>query len=274
MTLVIEIPGVVFTDKTLPVLVRDALISSGTRFLYDFSNPYSWESQANPADGSKVSNLVSGGAQGTVYVGSGQTIEFVGGGFRFDKELLEGVVIPDSAGMLAASNAGFIYTVWVKHLAQTANNNQALIAGNAYGTGLENQYSCSYVWSDNTYRMTADSTRPGTIILAVNEIAQLSIAYLPDGAGGFKVRGYKNGVKVGTDSATAPPLNVPVTAGRAAGIGNSLNQSSLFSHDWTGVVFRTWLEDISISQPTAALRSDYADAQVAKDYANNTGRFS
>lgn len=274
MTLILRIPGSSFTDDTLPTLSRDSIIQGGTKFVYDFANSYSWAKQAAPVNGDVVKSLLPGAADATVYIGSGATMQFTGGGFRFDNELLEGVTIPDSAGMLSSSNAGFIYTVWVKHLAQISNNNQALIAGNTYGTGLENQYSCSYVWSDNTYRMTADNIRPGTIVLAVNEIAQLSIAYLPDGAGGFKVRGYKNGVKVGTDTATTPPLNVPVTTGRAAGIGNSLNQSSQFSHDWTGVVFRTWLENIEVSQPESTLRAAYADAQVAKDYAQNIGRFS
>ena len=274
MTLILHIPGALFTDDTLPVLSRDSIIKPGTKFVYDFANPYSWAKQASPVNGDVVKSLLPSAADATVYIGAGATMQFEGGGLKFDNELLEGVVIPDSAGMLAANNDGFIYAIWIKHLAQLASNNQALIAGNTFQTGNENQYSCSYVWADGTYRLRADGIGPGNIALAVNEIAQLAIAYLPDGAGGHKARMYKNGQPVGADMATAGPLNVPSSAGRAAGIGNSVGQNSGFSHDWTGMVGRTWLEDIAVSQPTSALRAAYADAQVAKDYAHNIGRFS
>lgn len=274
MALILRIPGSSFTDDTLPVLSRDSIIQGGTKFVYDFANSYSWATQAAPVNGDVVKSLLPNAADATVYIGAGATMQFTGGGLKFDNELLEGVLIPDSAGMLAANNEGFIYTIWLKHLAQLASNNQALVAGNTYQTGNENQYSCSYVWADGTYRMRADGIGPGNIALAVNEVAQLAIAYLPDGAGGHKARLYKNGLSVGSDVATVGALNVPSSAGRAAGIGNSVGQNSGFSHDWTGSVYRTWLEDIGVSQPTAGLRAVYADAQVAKDYAQNIGRFS
>jgi hypothetical protein len=274
MTLNLRIPGVTFTDSTLPILSRDSIIKPGTKFVYDFANPYSWVKQAAPANGDAVKSLLPSAADATVYIGASTSMQFTGGGFKFDNELLEGVLIPDSAGMLAANNDGFIYTIWIKHLTQLASNNQALISGNTYQTGNENQYSCSYVWADSTYRMRADGIGPGNIALAANEIAQLAIAYLPDGAGGHKARLYKNGVQIGSDVATSGALNVPSTTGRAVGIGNSVGQNSGFSHDWTGMVYRTWLEDIAASQPTSTLRAAYADAQVAKDYAQNLSRFS
>lgn len=272
MPLIIRIPGSSFTDPDLPVLSRDSIIKTGTRFVYDFSNKYSWGKQADPENGDTVKSLLAKAADANIYIGVGTAMQFEGGGFKFDKQPLKGVMIPDSAGMLAANNTGFIYTIWVKHLTQLASNNQALVAGNTFQVGAENQYSCSYVWADSAYHMRVNGSRV-IISVAANEVAQLAMAYLPDGSGGFKARAYKNGVQVGSDVVTVAPLKVPSSAGRSAGIGNSPGQNSGFSHDWTGIVYRSWLEDLALSEPDAALRAAYANEQVAKDFSQNVSRF-
>ena len=276
MTLIIRIPGVTFSDQTLPILSRDAMIAAGSKFIYDFADSYCWPTQAAPlSTGESVKNLVDGASAANIYLANGATLGFAGGGLTFDSQADEGVNIPDSVGMLASNNDGFLYCVWLKHGAQTNVVSQSLVAGNTYQTGAENQYACSYLGDTGVYRMTVDGARNGDIPgIVVGQVVQLAVAYLPDGVGGHKIRSYKNGVPFLADVPTIGALNVPISTARTNAIGRNSSGAGGFVQEWVGTVFRNWLEDLSLSQPTATLRSAYADAQVAKDYAQNVGRFS
>lgn len=274
--LILRIPGAAFSDHTLPVLNRDALIAPGSKFIYDFADSYCWPSQAAPVGtGAVVKNLVDGASAASVYLANGATLGFSGGGMVFDARADEGIVIPDSAGMLSANNDGFLYGIWLKHGKQSNKASQMLVAGNTYQTSAENQYACGFVGDTGAYRMYVSGKRNGDITGVVEgQVVQLAVAYLPDGRGGHKVRLYMNGAPLFADVATEGPLNVPVSSARTNSIGRSPMGAGGFVQEWCGSVFRNWLEDLSLSQPTVALRAAYADDQVAKDYAMNLGRFS
>lgn len=274
--LVIRLPGVTFSDESLPILGRDPLLAAGSKFIFDFADSYCWPSQAAPvANGQVVKNLVESKADASIYFSPGQAPGFAGGGLTFGVRAEEGVAIPDSVGMLASNNDGFLYSIWLKHGVQVNKASQSLVAGNTYQTGAENQYACAYLADTDVYRMYADGARNGDVTgIAVGQIVQLAIAYLPDGSGGHKVRLYKNGAPYLADAAAVGPLNIPVNIGRTNSIGRNSTGAGGFVQEWVGTVFRNWLEDLSVSQPNATQRAAYADAQVAKDYAQNVGRFS
>lgn len=276
MTLIIRIPGTAFSDQSLPILGRDSLLTAGSRFILDFADSYCWSSQAAPSsNGQVVKNLVENKANATIYFTPGQAPGFSGGGLTFGVRTEEGVVIPDTVGMLPSNNDGFLYSVWLKHGIQVNKASQSLVAGNTFQTGIENQYACAYLADIDVYRMYADGDRNGDVSgIAVGQIVQLAIAYLPDGAGGHKIRLYKNGLPFLADKAVVGPLNIPVNAGRTSSIGRNSTGTGGFVQEWVGTVYRNWLEDLTLSQPVSTLRAAYADAQVAKDYAQNLGRFS
>ncbi|MEE8873094.1 hypothetical protein [Pseudomonas helleri] len=276
MTLILRIPGASFTDDTLPVLRRDSIAERGTKFIYDFASPYSWPSQQAPiGSGEVVNNLVNGAASAAIYLANGATLGFSGGGLVFDVRADEGVAIPDSVGMLPANNNGFLYSIWLKHGKQTNKTSQMLVAGNTYQTSAENQYACAYVGDTGAYRMYASGARNGDITgVLEGQVVQLAVAYLPDGAGGHKLRLYKNGAPLLSDVAATGPLKVPVNAARTNSIRRGPSGAGGFVQEWCGSVFRNWLEDLALSEPNPDARAAYADAQVAKDYANNLGRFS
>lgn len=276
MPIIIRIPDVQFTDSSLPILGRDPMLTPGSRFILDFADPYCWPSQAAPsANGQVVKNLVESKADASIYFSPGQAPGFSGGGLTLGARAEQGVAIPDSVGMLASNNDGFLYSIWLKHGVQVNKVSQSLVAGNTYQTGAENQYACAYVADTNVYRMYADGARNGDVAgIEVGQIVQLAIAYLPDGSGGHKVRLYKNGAQLFADSPAVGPLNIPVNVGRTCSIGRNSVGAGGFVQEWVGSVFRNWLEDISLAQPVVAQRAAYADAQVAKDYAQNLGRFS
>ena len=276
MTLIIRIPDVVFTDASLPILGRDTMLSAGAKFIYDFADSYCWPSQAAPtSNGQVVKNLVESMEDASIYFSPGQAPGFAGGGLTLGVPAEQGVAIPDSVGMLASNNDGFLYSIWLKHGEQLNKASQSLVAGNTYQSNIENQYACAYLADTGVYRMYADGERNGDVTgIAVGQIVQLAIAYLPDGAGGHKIRLYKNGAPFLADKAVVGPLNIPVNAARTNSIGRNSTGAGGFVQEWVGTVFRNWLEDLSVSQPNAAQRAAYADAQVAKDYAQNVGRFS
>ena len=274
--LVIRLPGVTFSDESLPILGRDPLLAAGSKFIFDFADSYCWPSQAAPiANGQAVRNLVETKADASIYFTPGQSPGFSGGGLTFGVRTEEGVVIPDSVGMLGSNSDGFLYSIWLKHGVQVNKVSQSLVAGNTYQTGIENQYACAYLADTGVYRMYADGERNGDVTdIAVGQIVQLAIAYLPDGAGGHKIRLYKNGAPFLADKAVVGPLNIPVSVGRTSSIGRNSTGTGGFVQEWVGSVFRNWLEDLSVSQPNSTQRAAYADAQVAKDYVQNLGRFS
>ena len=77
MALIAKIPDTSFTNLSLPKLYRDAVITPGTLFCYDFADPTSWVKQANSASGDVVKNLVDGGEDAAL----GTTaLSFSGGG--------------------------------------------------------------------------------------------------------------------------------------------------------------------------------------------------
>lgn len=267
MTLILKAAGVTFTDATLPVLYRDSIINANTLYCLDFADTFCWPAQAAPANGAVLNNLTPTGSAASATLGTSKTLGFSGGGFVFDAQTAQAITLP-AEGLLTAANTGFLFTTWLKHGTQSNPTDFSMVAGNTYQTGAENQYCVSYQGSTDTYRLYCDASVVQSTGHAVGDKIQFAIAYLPDGSGGYKLRGYKNGARIGSEVATAGALNVPVTTGKANNIGGPAG----FTETWCGSVFRLFLENLS--GQSAAVAAAQADAQVAKDYAANASRFS
>ena len=80
MSLITRIPGVTFTDNTLPKLYRDSIITPGTKWLYDAGDTYSFAKQATPTPGTDVWKSLTETPADAAFAGA---LAFANGGFNF-----------------------------------------------------------------------------------------------------------------------------------------------------------------------------------------------
>jgi len=253
MSLILRIPGVTFTDATLPKLYRDSVITPGTHFLYDALNPFSYAKQANPAAGApsadKLVNLVDAAADGLLYDLS--TSWAVGGGFNSlggpsDKIAAKNNVTP-------AVLTKCVGVVWLKPIS-TGGSATDMVA--QFGELVAIMHSNA---NNNYYAVSNASANRQVTALDTSEnlgsVLQLAVAF--DNVD-LQLRFFINGVQVmaagGYRVLQAPtkPHSLMVSAGYGSGYL---------------ATFYRWLFDDLSSGATA-------DEIVAADYAANVGRFS
>ena len=262
MSLITKIPGVTFTDTSLPKLYHDAVITTGTKYVFDAGDTYSFAKQATPTAGVDVWSDLTPNDSPAAFAG---TVPFASGGFSFDPTAFGNTITLPTSGKFAAGADGFLFTIWLKHLA-AATAAYSGIAGLADSTtpGV-NQFSIdSGPANSGQYRLCADGLISAYPTPAVNSINQFAISAKKNGGGTYDYFYYQNGVLLST-----------VTAGRTA-----LGQSTLMASPVIGYVngfsfgahfraFRAWQDDTSTLTNQAAIT-----ALVLKDYNANVGRFS
>lgn len=266
MPLIQRIPGVNFTDTSLPLLRRDSIVNAGTVFAYDFKDTYCWPSQTAPTNGTAVKNLADGLADGTAEINGGNSFGFSGGGVVMSAPTLSSAarrINFPTAARLPAGNQGLLFIIWLRQDTQTNPGDAALIAGHTYQAGSESQYFASRNGSTSQLRISCNAVHTNVAEPAVGVLTQLAVARIPNGSGGFLVRAFMNGAQAGADQTDAfatlrQPVNGSLTCSLAGGGG--------FQQTWCGKVYRVVLEDLGVSGASAL-------AQVQVDYAANASRF-
>lgn len=126
-----------FTDNTLPVFnPNDPWIDNGTEFLFDGGRLKSWPSQAAPANGATIVNLVEGKPNAEV-VKTASNIGFRENGFDFlgvgSNQIFTGAV--DDFRLPTMGNPDFLAIVWVKRETGFSTGNfQNILGRNAANT--------------------------------------------------------------------------------------------------------------------------------------------
>lgn len=267
MSLILKITDTTFTDATLPVLQRDGLVDAGTKFLFDFADPYCFVKQAQPVNGDQFVNFVNGGAAATASL-SGSTLGFSGGGITgFDQEQNELIELP-AAGNLPTTNQGFVFCLWLKHLTQGDQTNFDAVAGYAYQTGTGCQYAISADNAGGKYRMYTNGNHTDYAFPAAGTIIQLATAMVKVGTN-FVARAYVNGAQIGADivlgAVSSFSLNQP-------GSGNMANPRigylAGYAQAWYGTVYRTWLNDTGSTgvDPLTLVQNDWAQNNARTVY--------
>lgn len=266
MVSVIQKLSSAFTDTTLPKLYRDPIMNAGTLALFDFLNSY-----CNPnADGALASgvtfnNMVDGSPIGATLNASGNASNLTG---------KTGLSLSGAAGstakLLTFGTAGafddavlkhnFLYTLWLKTpAASPATGYTPLLSLSPSGAGNGN---AAQMWSDtgsdgytvrfqqgNGSGTAVNSQRAAT---ANNAVAQVGYRMNP-GNGEYEM--FYNGASLGT--LTGGPTSPLSAAAMTLAIGGGYN----------GTIYRMSVEDLTVSGLTGA-------AQIAADYAANSGRFA
>lgn len=266
MSLILKITDTTFTDATLPVLQRDGLVDAGMKFLFDFADPYCWPKQAAPVNNDQFTNFVSGGASAVTALSGGSTMTFATGGVGFDIESNEGIVLPPS-GNLPANNQGFVFCIWLKHLAQADQVNVPAVGGYSYQLGTNNQYAIISHNASGSYRMYANGNNVVVPFPANGAILQLATAIVKVGSN-MVFRAYMNGAQTGADTVLGAASTFSLNQ-LPDGMMPSpeLGYLAGASQGWIGNIYRTWLND------TGSMGVDPL-AIVQADYAANNGRFA
>jgi len=263
MSLITKIPGVIFTDSTLPKLYRDAAITSGTKFCFDAGDTYSFPAQATPAASSLWTDLTPNNSSATF--GSAPAA-FLNSGFNFNPAVngLESIQLPMS-GKPAANAAGFLFVIWLKYLAPTSSS-YAGVAGYADSTSAS---VCAYALdtgaaNGSTIRTTINGFTGSTQPMVVGNIYQIGGCAKKLANGTYDYYFYQNGVLINSINTGATALGVPiVTPNPFIGVFSGFSPGAGFR------AFRCLYDDTSVLANQAAIT-----AMVLADYNANNGRFS
>lgn len=263
MALITKIPGVTFTDNTLPKLYRESVITAGTRFLFDADDTYSYPSQATPVPGTTTwRDLSPVGA--TASFGSATPFEVNGFNMSTAVDQAKGIQLPASGKFTAnPASGGFLVTYWFKYLSVSASS-YASFMGLADTTSLgANQYSVDNgAPSSNKIRVSVDSYL-NQFDGVVGGIYQVAMAAKLLGNGTYKLMTFVNGTLLGTSSPGRTVL------GQATGANPIIGGSGGFAAGTNQKALRCWYDNTSTLADQAAIT-----ALVLKDYTDNVSRFT
>jgi len=265
--LIIQLPGTTFTGTGLPKLYRDAIINSGSMFCFDFLDTYCNPNPVgNLANGLTFTNLVTAGPVATVVNTGTSNVAMASNGVVFNGSGF-GAIDFGTTYDLSGSNNSFLATAWFK---TSSSQNAAYpgVMGLAGNTGSTNQYSIDSGPNPGTTATLAhvgvgSTTYSGT---PPTTLQQVAVFWTPG-----SMTMFRNGVVV--TSAGAPTTLVATGIGHE-GLGVSASILNAFS-PFNGTVYRAWKENITNSATASGLTQlAQATAQIAADYAANSGRFS
>lgn len=262
MTIITKIPGVTFTDATLPKLYRDAVITAGTKWVYDALDTYSYAKQAAPVAGTDVwKDLTPNAADASLHAGA--SLGFSGG---FTKAAAGYFDCPAS-GKVGASAGGFLFILWLKYGAQPSSGYSGL-AG-CFDSNSLGQYGLTVNNDGSNGNIVAgiNSQNPGGGVVASHQAAgtilQIGLALKKQVDNSYVASTYKNGALVATVAA-GTTIQQPTTGPR---IGTT--SAGAFADTFVGTFYRSLFDDTSTLADQAAIT-----AMVLADYTANNGRFT
>jgi len=259
MTLITKIPGVVFTDATLPILYKDASINSGTLFAYDI-HPSSYLLQSAPANGTPWNDLTYNSNNASFTIATANSIGF-SNGFTFNPDASGNYLTLPASGKAAANQDGYLFILWIKPTGVSANSSAA-IAGCAQSTIVSQWVIDNGSADSGSYRITGPPLIRYSFTPTINAVYQIAIA-VKLVTGIYQMTVYINGAQVYTASTGLTTLPQPTTLNPIIGPVTGFTDGAKFT------LYRILGYNTSVFADMAAVTT-----QVAADYAANIGRFS
>lgn len=262
MTLITKIPGVVFTDKTLPKLYRDSIITAGTKFCLDSADLYSYPKQSTPTAGLDTWGDLSPNANQASF--AGQAAVFSGGGFTYNPQVSGSYLSLPASGKSLADATGFMFGCWIKHLAPSANS-YASIMGMCDNTNpATHQYSLDMgAANSGNYRMNVMGSMGFAIAPALNSVHQFVFGAKKLSNGTYDKYFWHNGVLMATVNVADTAIGQPALTNPRIAVVPGFTLGGGFA------VFRAFFDDTSVLADVSAMT-----ARVLKDYNDNVSRFS
>lgn len=289
------------TDTSLPIAVRDALITgsnSGVRFLFDLAFPWSYPggplagrpAAGAPANGAAIYDM-AGRANGTVSLGAAPNPSYAGGGFDFTGVGTGQVVLTPNdalASIWSAANQYFMVVSYEKLPTSgdwfSGSGLSSHACATSVSTGYQTEADLVHMAQNNngagapqfqTRRQTngGSTTENLQVTPNANVYGQMcQVAYWRNAAGqGLRIKsalGTLSGTSAvgsnntGNFSAKQFRWGAPISF---ASTGNSTKRR----------LYRGWIEDLSLSgrDPATVLDADWArvQARIAASAAANGG---
>lgn len=263
MSVVIKVKDTAFSDTSIPVLNRDALMNNnaGLKASFDALDAYSFSKQAAPTAGSDVwKNLADDGATSASFVG---TVGFSSGFVLSAATTNEYIKLPTGVKPGASDN-GAMFIFWMKRGASMPTSGFGVFAALSDSNANElfkivEQYSATAPVM-SIYALNNQVVTSGGMAGNVSPL-QIGLSFEKQGGGTYNVKAFLNGQKLGSTLAAANTSLPTVTD--TLNIGYSANSN--YSRNWDGTVFRAVYDNLSVLTP---------EALAAADYALNKGRFA
>jgi hypothetical protein len=260
MAIITKIPGVTFTDTALPKLYRDSVINTGTEWVYDALDTYSYPAQSAPTAGDVWGSLTPAAANATL---SGTGVGFSGG---FTKTGA-GYFNAPATGKVAASADGLLFVIWFKYGTQATSGNSGIAglfdsnAVNQYGLTVDNNVS-----NGNMLCRLNNGASGMAILNSVpsGTIYQIAMSLKKQTDGTYVGAFYKNGVLLESSAAGSSIAQPVATAPRIGSVA-----SGAYSGNFQGTIYRSFFDNTSALADQAAIT-----ALVLKDYTDNVSRFT
>lgn len=246
MALLLRIPGVSFTDTTIPILRNDPVANGGTLDIFDaFDSDISWPKQADPTEGVDTwKSLISSTPNTATFSGS------VGwsSGFTTDNTDQDMIELPDTFRWSGTDERCVIF--WIKP--GTAVDTGAGVLG-WKKTGTADSPYLAYLSGGTSIIFTQG--QGGSQVIAsdtLNAGVLRQYAFSFEYVGGVYVtKFFKNGALVNAITGTASSMALSGNTARLAG-------SLLTSQKFIGTFYRALADDLSETTPEDLISLDYA----------------
>jgi hypothetical protein len=250
-------------------LYRDRIITSGSKYLFDFEDPYCNPHTRSAAlsEGATFRNMVDGAAVGTVFGASVQN-NAAGQGVSLPGINDHGVDFGTSYPMGTGPRT-FLCIIWLMRRTGDATSAFAHIWGRNTN-GADGEFFL-YSGADGVSPVAGLYLGAGQQVnvggsFTLDAPRQIAFAWT-----GSAVYGFSNGAQT-FNLANAGSLD---TTTGSEGIGRKTTATAFgFNTQWDGTYFRIYKEDLTTFSGTESARAAHALAQVQQDYADNIGRFS
>lgn len=258
MTLIFKIPGVTFTDTTLPKLYRDSAVTLGSKWLYDALDLFSYSKQSAPVAGDLWKDLSP--AANNAMLSAGSDLGFNGG---FTKAAA-GYFDAPTTGRVADNADGFLFTLTFKYGLQPATYYIG-VAG-CFDSNGTNQYGITINPAADNGNVVAHINGFSAVVAhspPAGTIMHIGLALKRQGDGSYIAYTFYQGVLVRT-VATGNTIQQPTTPPR---IG--WTSSGAHSDTFVGTFYRATFDDTSTMTTLEAITE-----AVVKDRNDNIGRFA
>lgn len=251
--LILRLPGL-FTDKTIPKMYRDKVITAGTKFCFDARDVFSYVKQAAPIAGIDVwKNLLEGGLDATFTgsVGFDNGFKLVNGGGEY-------ITLPTS-GVVPENAEAVVVILWVKRGTPAATGGAAVInCGSAY-TPAANQYAMTWFNKELRFHVGGwQSTALAPDTGSATDTYQFAMSMKKRPVDGkYDLAVYINGAPLRTNISSF--TSVPQPAAGAYAIPYFGNAPSYAAVGWEGNVLRALYDDCSVKSAVDLVALDYAE---------------
>lgn len=244
MALLLRIPGVSFTDTTIPILRNDRVANAGTLDIFDARDAdLSWPKQGNPVEGADTWRSLIGSNVSTFSGSVGWS-----GGFTTNNTDQDMIELPDSFRFSGTQERCVVF--WLKP-GTPVDASAGLFGWKKTGTSdspylayLSGGTNITFTQGQGNFQIIANDE------INVGVLRQYAFAFQRI-AGVYVTKFFKNGVLVNAITGTASTMTLSGNSARLAG-------AHLTAQKFIGTFYRALADGLTHTTPESLVALDYA----------------